>query len=109
MDRGVDLAVDDLLVEAADERAGPAEPVNQFVPDAVAGGLHLHEFDLAPATREGVGDPLGLSQREFGPSRRQTNRVCHTRGWATAIETPFVSRGGGRSGSSARIIDRLWL
>ena len=92
-----DLAVDDLLVEAADERAGLAEPMNQFVPDAVAGRLHLHEFDLAPAAREGVGNPLGLSERELGAPRRQANRLCHARRWVAPVETPFVSRGSADS------------
>ena len=45
VDGGVQLAVDDLLVETPDERAGRPQPVDEFVPDLVAGRLDGDEFD----------------------------------------------------------------
>ena len=49
VDGGVDIALDDFLVETPDERPGLAEPVDQFVLNLVAGRLDLHQFNVVAA------------------------------------------------------------
>jgi phosphoserine phosphatase len=72
VDRGVDLAVEDLLVERADERAGLAESVNEFVPNLVAPRLDLDEVDVLASARERVPDCRRLPEREVRAPGRQS-------------------------------------
>jgi hypothetical protein len=60
VDGRIDIAVDDLLIEASDEGTGLTEAVNQFIAQFVTGRRYLHEFHLAFTVPQAVGYRLGL-------------------------------------------------
>jgi hypothetical protein len=71
----VELAVEHLLVEAADERAGRAQPVDELVAHLVAGRLDGDQLDRQPATAELFLDGAGLPERERRPARRESELI----------------------------------
>jgi hypothetical protein len=76
VDRGVEVAVEDLLVERADERAGFAEAVDQLVADLIARGVDLGERHLPAARGE-----RGLDRRCLSPCEiRAARGEAHGRG-----------------------------
>jgi len=93
MDGRVHLAVEDLFVEAPDERSRLAEAVDQFVADGVTGRFDLDQLYVPTAAFERVGHPPGLPQGEVRSPGRQPDRLCHTGLSVTVVETPFGFRG----------------
>jgi hypothetical protein len=75
VDRRVELAVEHLLVEAADERAGFAQPVDELVAHLIAGRLDGDQFDRQPATAELFLDEAGLPERERRPAGRESQPI----------------------------------
>ena len=79
MDRAVEVTGEHALVEAADERTGGTEPVDELLAHLVAGGLDLHEVDLDAVLGELLADRVCLPQREVRPPRGEfeVNATAH--------------------------------